>query len=172
MRLKVQVEKINAASVDIAWFAGLNNHGIVTVQIAQSEFRCAIAELTAARFLILDKQVFGRLPNSGKGLALSLTKETILAAKNEALKAATLFLSNRLSGIKLYSDEIVDITHPETKDIITPYPSPYPTFEVAKLGTIAISNHAMQCNATNKDTGKVIFAIHGIAYRSNSPIQI
>lgn len=55
MRLKVQVEKINAASVDIAWFAGLNNHGIVTVQIAQSEFRCAIAELTAARFLILDK---------------------------------------------------------------------------------------------------------------------
>jgi hypothetical protein len=39
MRLKVQVEKINTESVDIAWFAGLNNHGIVTVQIAQSEFR-------------------------------------------------------------------------------------------------------------------------------------
>lgn len=68
MRLKVQVEKINAESVEVAWFKGLNNHGIVTVQIAQSEFRCAIAELTAARFLILDKQVFGRLPNSGKGL--------------------------------------------------------------------------------------------------------
>ncbi|MDF5262170.1 hypothetical protein P3654_24450, partial [Vibrio parahaemolyticus] len=103
MRLKVQVEKINAESIEVAWFTGLNNHGIVTVQIAQSAFRCAIAELTAARFLILDKQVFGRLPNSGKGLALSLTKETILAAKNEALKAAALFLSNRLSGIKLYS---------------------------------------------------------------------
>ncbi|MGR2770422.1 hypothetical protein ACUYOF_23225 [Photobacterium ganghwense] len=144
MRLKVQVEKINATNVDIAWFAGLNNHGIVTVQIAQREFRCAIAELTAARFLLLDKQVLGRVPNSGKGLALSLTKETILAAKNEDLKATALFLSNRLSGIKLYSDDIVDITHPEEKDIITPYASPYPTFEVPKLGTIAISNHAMQ----------------------------
>jgi len=59
MRLKVQVEKINAASVDIAWFAGLNNHGIVTVQIAQSEFRCAVAELTAARF-------WGLKPNGTK----------------------------------------------------------------------------------------------------------
>ncbi|MCV5839331.1 hypothetical protein OFN62_40970, partial [Escherichia coli] len=76
----------NAESIEVAWFTGLNNHGIVTVQIAQSEFRCAVAELTAARFLILDKQVLGRLPNRGKGLALSLTKETILAAKNGALK--------------------------------------------------------------------------------------
>jgi len=44
MRLKVQVEKINAESIEVAWFTGLNNHGIVTVQIAQSEFRCAVAE--------------------------------------------------------------------------------------------------------------------------------
>lgn len=130
MRLKVQVEKINAASVDIAWFAGLNNHGIVTVQIAQSEFRCAIAELTAARFLILDKQVFGRLPNSGKGLALIQKQKTLLRLMLHPI------LRLRLQNLA---------------------PSPSVT---------------MQCNATNKDTGKVIFAIHGIAYRSNSPIQI
>ncbi|MGL5108062.1 MAG: hypothetical protein ACRC7J_03015 [Vibrio ordalii] len=169
MRLKVQVEKINAASVDIAWFAGLNNHGIVTVQIAHSKFRCAIAELTAARFLLLDKQVFGRVPNSGKGLALSLTKETILAAKNEDLKTTALFLSNRLSGIKLYSDEIVDITHTEAKDIITPYASPYPTFEVAKLGTIAISNHAMQRYQQRHKQGDIRNPWHSLQKQLSHP---
>lgn len=148
MKLKVQASKTGSDAVKVVWFTGLNNNGMITIKMPEQENRISIAELTAARFLLLEKRVFGRAPSYGKGLVLEVSDQTFndlcYSKQSRELKCASQFLTTQLQGLYLSGGvEIYGDLNDKNHDEIGCYDSPYPTFNTPKLGTVAISQHAL-----------------------------
>ncbi|MCR9726022.1 hypothetical protein NB616_15010 [Vibrio parahaemolyticus] len=148
MKLKVQSVSANKRKVSVAWFVGLSKHGIVDVEIGRVENRVAIAELTAARSLLWDCQVFGYRPSSGKGLEIGFphtTFQSLEQCSSDELLRASQYLKTWLDGAQLKRDEIVGVAaSTEQIPVIQPYRSPQPVFDSPVLGPVAISRHAIQ----------------------------
>ncbi|HBC3810524.1 TPA: hypothetical protein KD846_003263 [Vibrio alginolyticus] len=149
MKLKVQATETNTDAVKVIWFAGLSNNGMITIRVSEQKNRISIAELTAARFLLLEKRVFGRAPSCGQGLALEVSEKTFndlsYSTQNRELKFTSQFLTTQLQGLSVSGGaEIYGDLNDKNHDEIGCYDSPYPTFNTPTLGTVAISQHALQ----------------------------
>ncbi|EGQ7991996.1 TPA: hypothetical protein I7203_15415 [Vibrio vulnificus] len=148
MKLKVQSVSASKSKVSVAWFVGLSRSGIVDVGIGRFESRIAIAELTVARYLLWDRQVFGHRPGSGKGVELGLPHKTLHSLSLNScveLRKAGQYLKTWLDGAQLKPGEIVGVAaSTEQIPVIQPYRSPQPVFDSPVLGPVAISRHAIQ----------------------------
>ncbi|HBC3353652.1 TPA: hypothetical protein KDX33_000894 [Vibrio parahaemolyticus] len=148
MKLKVQSVSASKSKVSVAWFVGLSRYGIVDVGIGRFESRIAIAELTVARYLLWDRQVFGHRPGSGKGVELGLPYTTLHSLSLNScveLQRASQYLKTWLNGVQLNPEEIVGVAASTDQiPVIQPYRLPQPVFDSPVLGPVAISRHAIQ----------------------------
>ncbi|HCH2684391.1 TPA: hypothetical protein NKV87_003259 [Vibrio parahaemolyticus] len=148
MKLKVQSVSASKSKVSVAWFVGLSRSGIVDVGIGRFESRIAIAELTVARYLLWDRQVFGHRPGSGKGVELGLPHKTLHSLSLNScveLRKAGQYLKTWLDGVQLNPEEIVGVAASTDQILmIQPYRLPQPVFDSPVLGLVAISRHAIQ----------------------------
>ncbi|EGR0942212.1 hypothetical protein L3I77_002583 [Vibrio vulnificus] len=148
MKLKVQSVSASHNAVSVAWFVGLSRYGIVDVGIGRFESRIAIAELTVARYLLWDRQVFGHRPGSGNGVELGLPHKTLHSLSLNScveLQRASQYLNTWLDGVQLNPEEIVSVaTSTDQIPMIQPYRLPQPVFDSPLLGPVAISRHAIQ----------------------------
>ncbi|ELB2804444.1 hypothetical protein QNE90_000082 [Vibrio alginolyticus] len=148
MKLKIQTIATSKFNVSVAWFSGLSKNGVIDVRVSQIEHRIAVAELTVARYLLWDCQVFGHRPGGGNGIEIGFPHATLQSLKQSTsneLQQASQYLKTWLDGVKLKPDEIVGVaTVNEHIPVIQPYCSSQPVFDSPVLGPMAISRHAIQ----------------------------
>lgn len=148
MKLKIQTIATSKFNVSVAWFSGLSKNGVIDVRVSQIEHRIAVAELTVARYLLWDCQVFGHRPGSGKGVELGLPHKTLHSLSLNScveLQRASQYLKTWLNGVQLNPEEIVGVAASTDQiPVIQPYRLPQPVFDSPVLGPVAISRHAIQ----------------------------
>ncbi|EGQ9302096.1 hypothetical protein F7U75_14065 [Vibrio vulnificus] len=148
MKLKIQTIATSKFNVSVAWFSGLSKNGVIDVRVSQIEHRIAVAELTVARYLLWDRQVFGHRPGSGKGLEIGFSCATLRSLKQSSsneLRQASQYLKTWLDGVQLNPEEIVGVAASTDQiPMIQPYRLPQPVFDSPVLGPVAISRHAIQ----------------------------
>ncbi|WP_213611200.1 hypothetical protein [Pseudoalteromonas sp.] len=148
MKLKIQTITTSKFNVSVAWFSGLSKNGVIDVRVSQIEHRIAVAELTVARYLLWDCQVFGHRPGSGKGVELGLPHKTLHSLSLNScveLQRASQYLKTWLNGVQLNPEEIVGVAASTDQiPVIQPYRLPQPVFDSPVLGPVAISRHAIQ----------------------------
>ena len=148
MKLKIQTIATSKFDVSVAWFSGLSKNGVIDVRVSQIEHRIAVAELTAARYLLWDCKIFGHRPGSGKGVELGLPHKTLHSLSLNScveLRKAGQYLKTWLDGVQLNPEEIVGVAASTDQiPVIQPYRLPQPVFDSPVLGPVAISRHAIQ----------------------------
>nr|WP_272165015.1 hypothetical protein [Vibrio diabolicus] len=148
MKLKIQTIATSKFNVSVAWFSGLSKNGVIDVRVSQIEHRIAVAELTVARYLLWDRQVFGHRPGSGKSLEIGFSCATLRSLKQSSsneLRQASQYLKTWLDGVQLNPEEIVGVAASTDQiPMIQPYRLPQPVFDSPVLGPVAISRHAIQ----------------------------
>lgn len=148
MKLKIQTIATSKFNVSVAWFSGLSKNGVIDVRVSQIEHRIAVAELTVARYLLWDRQVFGHRLGSGKSLEIGFSCATLRSLKQSSsneLRQASQYLKTWLDGVQLNPEEIVGVAASTDQiPMIQPYRLPQPVFDSPVLGPVAISRHAIQ----------------------------
>lgn len=160
MILTTWPERSDAAGmISVHWKTGTHNGGVIRV-IHQTtvEDPLLVAELCAIRHLLLRKQVFNRLPMSGKGLALHVSTGAIrklmlgTSNKREAVPYAR-FLRPRFDEItikpqRLSSEDFPLSAIPENcEELSTKDPyfvGPYDPIEGPAIGKLTVSAHAVE----------------------------
>lgn len=145
--------------VRVHWKTGTNRGGVLDIaHKAGMKEALVIAELCAIRHLLLRKQVFNRLPMSGKGLALHVSTGAIRklflgkSEKREAIPYAR-FMKPRFDEItitphRLSVDDFPLSTIPENQEELSiddPYfLDPYDPIEGPAIGQLVVSAHAVE----------------------------
>lgn len=150
---------IDSNTVRVHWTTGYRNHGIVDVAVGEDvEDRDAVAELVAIRFLIFNKEVYGRRPLSGTGYELRVFSGVVrkLVQRKSSKKnlfSYAMYLAGPLQGITVtvekkpadhplygtpttWQSDQVDATDDE-------YKTPHVKWKTS-LGELYITRHAVE----------------------------
>lgn len=157
--------------ISVAWRTGLTRKGIVQVEGLNdtTEDKDVIAELLAIKYLLFTKQVFDRLPLSGLGYELVVSRGAIKkAAQGRTSKKHLIphaaFLNLSLSGAEITIDKKKDPHLPElaSNDISVQTihagggydnTDTYDTIETPAHGKLRITRHALDQFTERLSTG-------------------
>lgn len=107
MTLTTVVQKKTATSVQIYWRVGVSRNGVIELTLPSAcDEPDLIAELGAIHYLLFEKQIFNRYPDSGEGYQLTVSKGAIkklaLGKSNKQFAfTPSNFLRSRMKGVKI-----------------------------------------------------------------------
>lgn len=168
MKLTTLSNKTSNNSARVYWFAGMNNNGVLDVNIDfEHEEADLIAELIAIQHLIVEREIFDRQPMSGEGYQLKVSKGAIrkLALGRSNKRFAAPF-SGLLTGVMRGVDivvtqrkDFIDLVDKESVEILNATTAEYSWFnDVAQtpaMGDVVITEHALEQYAKRFTDGDV-----------------
>lgn len=156
MCLSVKAEMKDQVTAQVAWFVGLERHGVLDIDLGTIERdQLVAAELAAIRYLIFQKAVFKVVPKFGRGLKVQVTSGAIKKLMNgtstkKHLRPYALFTRPRLAQATLavardlpsMATHVTTAPPVEIISIGSVFASWFEPFHINGVGDIHITNHA------------------------------
>lgn len=167
MILKTVSEQLSSTQSRVFWRVGRQRKDILDVTLDfESDDSALLCELCAIHHLLIERQVFGRSPGTGKGYKLVVSKGAIKklakgkSDKKHAQKFAA-FLQSRLAGINLEVSQsknfMADIENEAPEKLFAQrqhFAGSFDAIETPALGTVMLTAHAVSRYSERISSGK------------------
>nr|WP_253652287.1 hypothetical protein [Vibrio sp. Y51_MX_L26] len=167
MTLTTVSEQLSSIQSRVFWRVGTQRKGILNVTLDfESNDSALLCELCAIRYLLLEKQVFGRVPGTGRGYKLVVSKGAIkkLVRGRSDKKCAqkfSAFLQSRLAGVQLEvstkTEYMANIEEEATELLLAErkrYAGTFDAIETPAMGTVLVTAHAVSRYSERITSGK------------------
>src|SRR5690606_18342550 len=158
----------------VLWATGASKKGALIVESPyEVDDIDVLSELTAIRYLLMERQILGNPVKSGKGISITVTKGAIkklIKGKSQKryLQKFAAFFKTRLIGVELKVDKNSTFLPPddiEPTDTICPDARTYEVVETPKLGRVLVTDHALMRYMERSFDGKPENAYKSLANR-------
>ncbi|WP_317387825.1 hypothetical protein [Vibrio diabolicus] len=167
MTLTTVSERLSSTQSRIFWRVGTQRKGILDVTLDfENDDSALLCELCAIRHLLIESQVFGRAPGTGKGYKLVVSKGAIKklargrSDKKYAQKFAA-FLQSRLAGVQIEvstKTEYMAVIEAEAPEHLLAerkhYAGTFDAIETPAMGTVLVTAHAVSRYSERISSGK------------------
>ncbi|HDZ39588.1 MAG TPA: hypothetical protein ENH62_15160 [Marinobacter sp.] len=151
--LSIKAIKMNELEARVLWSVSAAKNGAILVRSEKALPDIEIiAELTAAKHLIMERTILGNTVRNGTGVHLTFSRGAIKklatgkSAKKHLQKYAA-FLSSRLVGAQVEVNKKMDrlpCDDTPASEVVSPDARTYIELETPAIGRVLISDHALQ----------------------------
>lgn len=167
MTLTTVSEQLSSTQSRVFWRVGTQRKDILNVTLDfENDDSALLCELCAIRHLLIESPVFGRVPGTGKGYKLVVSKGAIKklargrSDKKYAQKFAA-FLQSRLAGVLIEvstkTEFMADTEKEATEQLLAErkrYAGTFDAIETPAMGTVLVTDHAVSRYSQRITSGK------------------